>query len=260
MYLPSGVQALSFVQLGAHCGKNTYNCAQGGDPLWSYVTMCGWRGVAVEPSTPAFKALCRNYARWPRVRPLRAAASNSSQGGGVLMRGGGEMNQLVFSGSHPYLHARARQLNESVPVLSLLEIWRLDAVVKPVDVLVLDVEGAEARILANGGGGLPALPTSELPRMVLFEHQHMGRPDRRRVHEALGARGYRWVADLLYVDHRNQSRCRCPDNRHLKTCQCWNNPANRLYGLPSRENGVQPAGPPLVVSIRSGISYPATEL
>jgi hypothetical protein len=54
---------VTFVQIGANCGKNTFGCAVGGDPIWSYATMCGWRGVVVEPVSYVFKKLCISSAR-----------------------------------------------------------------------------------------------------------------------------------------------------------------------------------------------------
>jgi hypothetical protein len=56
-FLPLRIEDVVFIQIGANCGKNTYGCAVGGDPIWSYATSCGWHGVAVEPVTYVFKAL-----------------------------------------------------------------------------------------------------------------------------------------------------------------------------------------------------------
>ena len=80
-YAPSFLRDLRrvfVVQAGANCGKNTYKCAAGGDPVWEYATACGWRGVMLEPVSYTFSALCYNYDRWPRITPLRAAVSNVS--------------------------------------------------------------------------------------------------------------------------------------------------------------------------------------
>ena len=40
-YLPQNLREVTYVQIGANCGKNTFGCAVGGDPIWSYATSCG---------------------------------------------------------------------------------------------------------------------------------------------------------------------------------------------------------------------------
>lgn len=111
---------VTFVQIGANCGKNTFGCAVGGDPIWSYATMCGWRGVVVEPVSYVFKKLCKNYARWPQVLPLRAAISDAP-GVTLMSLGAGEMNKVIHIGAQ----GRAPRRNESVRALTLEMLWHI---------------------------------------------------------------------------------------------------------------------------------------
>ena len=225
---------VTFVQIGANCGKNTYGCAAGGDPLWSYVTSCGWRGVALEPVSYVFRLLCKNYARWAhRITPLRGAVADAP-GEARISLGGGETNKLILKappGPRP---------NETVPVVTLDHVWRefrraLHGTARGPDLLIIDAEGAEPRILGvpvedevDGHGGTatgsgrsqPAtaqprdLP-SPLPSLILFEHSHLRHRDQRAIHSNLLRQGYAHLTDL---------RNRDPRGIHLP-------PANRLYGL-----------------------------
>lgn len=230
-YLPLDIRETTFVQIGANCGKNTFNCAVGGDPIWSYATSCGWRGLAVEPVSYVFLELCKNYLRWqPRVLPLRAAVSDRP-GVATIGLGGGETNKLMESRDR-----RRPGRNETVGVVSLVALWDharrhlgRGTTERLVDVLAIDAEGQERRILGaalhgrggkgskgagkEGSGGVP-LPRP-LPSLILFEHAHLHGPDLLAIHAHLRAQGYERLADLKNLD---------PRGKHMK-------PANRLYGL-----------------------------
>ena len=229
-YLDKSLHDVTFVQIGANCGKNTYGCAAGGDPLWSYVTSCGWRGVALEPVSYVFALLCRNYARWShRVTPLRGAVADAP-GTARMTLGSGETNKLILKKAP----SRPRP-NESVPVVTLDHVWAefrralgTTARAGP-DLLIIDAEGAEPRILGapiideSEGRGIymdesAALPRdlpSPLPSLILFEHSHLRPRDQRAIHANLQRQGYAHLADLKNRDPRG---VRLP-------------PANRLYGL-----------------------------
>ena len=218
-YLPADLRGVSFVQIGANCGKNTYGCAVGGDPVWSYATMCGWRGVAVEPVSYVFSKLCQNYARWPLVVPLRGAVADASTW--MMMKlGHGESNKLMHI-SHSLRPASDRsklQNNETVPVVDLAGLWTQ---MRPwlsgkVDLLVIDAEGAEGKIL---GGGAP-LPRPR-PSLILFEHVHLPRVQQETIDAKLLREGYKHLQDLRNMDPRGARR----------------RPANRLYGLPTSARG-----------------------
>lgn len=249
---------MSFLQIGANCGKNTYNCAAGGDPVWPYATSCGWRGLALEPVSYVFLQLCRNYLRWlHRVTPLRAAVADAP-GRAAIELGAGETNKLL------QVQQPRTRANETVPVVDLHTLWRhARAVLKGngdagrfhIDILAIDAEGAEARILgvrdaaraaalaAGSAGSTSADPTatkttttrptdstdglSALPRplsaMILFEHAHLSRAELVAIDVQLTRHGYVHLKDL-----RNQD----PRGRHLR-------PVNRLYGHAARRRGAR---------------------
>ena len=80
-YLPHrNLRGTTFVQIGANCGKNVLSCAMGGDPVWSYATMCDWQGVTCNSATPPRATqLCALAARLPVARgrcPASAARAS----------------------------------------------------------------------------------------------------------------------------------------------------------------------------------------
>lgn len=204
-------------------------------------TACGWRGITLEPASDAFRALCWNYARWPRMVPLRAAVSSVSRGSGTaqMIFGQGERNSLVGSdGRGDASKASHRTVwNETVDVVTLRRLWASRWAARPSSrrvagpsraardephsssgddadeddiLLVVDAEGHEPQILA--GDELP----EPLPRMVLFEVIHMSQADRDAIHTNLGRHGFELLADLRHQDRRG---------KYLP-------PADRLYGRP----------------------------
>lgn len=207
---------VTFVQIGANCGKNTFGCAVGGDPIWSYATMCGWRGVVVEPVSYVFKKLCKNYARWPQVLPLRAAISDAP-GVTLMSLGAGEMNKVIMSKNHIGAQVRAPRRNESVPALTLGMLWQqaLNASgPREIDILVVDAEGQEEAILA-GPGGASTFPRPP-PPLILFERAHLSKRQEKRIDVALRLQGYQLLVMLRNGDPVGA-------NRHTP-------PVNSLYG------------------------------
>ena len=207
-YLPEGLRNVYFVQVGAHCGKNTRGCAVGGDPLFDYATRCGWRGLALEPFAPVFTRLCRNYAPWPGVRPLRTAVSDFV-GSATFVTGNKETNHLAKT-----WELQRPRPNVTVGVVRLADVWReVDA--PSVDVLVVDVEGAEPKVLAGD-----ALPHPQ-PILILFEHVHLSDDDQQQIDRSLTAQGYTQLAEFRYPAGSNLANY---DRRLI----------NRLYGKPRR--------------------------
>ena len=228
------IDDVTFVQIGANCGKNTYGCAAGGDPLWSYATSCGWRGIALEPVSYVFALLCKNYGRWAhRITPLRGAVSDAP-GTALITLGGGETNKLL----HDAPTSKPRP-NETVPVVTLEMVWAafnraLGTTGQGPDLLVIDAEGAEPRILGVTPSSAqldfgstdtkrpPPLPPRDLPAplpsLILFEHSHLKLKDQRAIHANLMRQGYTHLTDLKNKDPRG---IRMP-------------PANRLYGLQTK--------------------------
>ena len=136
------------------------------------------------------------------MQPLRAAISDASVTGDVLIGlGSGERNRMLQSVGRP-------RTNESSPVLTLREVWRRYNL-SP-DILVLDAEGAEARILGNED-----LPSPK-PSLVFFERVALRASEKYAIDRRLRAQGYEHLADLRNGDPRG-ARTSSP-------------PANRLYG------------------------------
>ena len=208
-FLPS-VVGVQYLQVGANCGKNTAHCGRGGDPVWNYVTACGWRGFSIEPVRQHFEDLCTNMKPFPRVTPLHAAISDQAGEAWVGLRG--EMSQMLSS---PSSHAKELRV-ERVAALTLRDVWRAGGRAGP-DVLVVDAEGAEARIL-GGNDSFPEPP----PSLVLFEHAHLSAKEQGRVSANLQRQGFRHLADLRHHDH-SAERHRLP-------------PQDRLFGRPRRRS------------------------
>ena len=206
-YLPHrNLRGTTFVQIGANCGKNVLSCAMGGDPVWSYATMCDWQDVAVEPHAPTFRQLCRNYAPWPKVTPLRGAVADKP-GWKRLKVGWSETNALVD------LIPPKREgfwNNVTVPVISISGLWaQRPNPAQRVDILVVDAEGAEPLILA----GPEPLP-KPWPFLILYEHFHLTRSVQATIDTKLKAHGFHHIVDLKHADAAGR---RMP-------------PQNRLYG------------------------------
>ena len=247
-YLPADLRGVRFVQIGANCGKNTYGCAVGGDPIWSYATMCGWHGIAIEPVSYTFAKLCRNYLRWPHVTPARGAVADKP-GTAFMKLSHGEGNKLLSDQERhgPTVPGsqgpRRRIKNESVPQLSLTSLWAQRRTIMAeaelrgskdaagfvatgakshgvrqvgirsadvVDILAIDAEGAEGLIL----GGADPLPHPR-PSLILFEHVHLPPSEQTGIDDKLRREGYTRLTDLRNKD---------PRGSHMP-------PANRLYGL-----------------------------
>ena len=109
--------------------------------------------------------------------------------------------------------AAAMPAVEQQSSLSLDDVWSPEGV----DVLIVDAEGSDERILGYG-----ALPTP-LPRLVLFEHVYLSEAQRARIDANLLSQGFERIADLRHMDARGAN---AP-------------PQDRLYG----RLRITPAGP-----------------
>jgi hypothetical protein len=82
---------------------------------------------------------------------------------------------------------------ERVPVLTLARVWeelqRAHGHASAVDLLVVDVEGSEARILGR------ELPWPR-PRLIMFEHKHLQPKALLTINSSLEAQGYRFVGGV----------------------------------------------------------------
>lgn len=180
-YFPT-LENLTFVQIGANNGLNKGSVQ--GDPIWDYATKHHWKGYAVEPNPNSFKELRANYKQHPSVTPLEFAVSDKD----------GLVDLFVGSGS-----AAANEANTILPgsnfvntvqvkSMTLPSLWKTHVVGKlpKVDILVVDVEGAEPKLLK---GTL----TNPKPRFILFEYYHLARQDYKAIGTNLEEHGYKYV-------------------------------------------------------------------
>ena len=156
-----------------------------------------WRGAVVEANPKTFELLQRNYKKYPGVEAINTAVSNFSGSLDLWCpRGVIRGLQMEETSEGCTTIQRLAIWNETyhftTPVMTPTELW---AKLRPasVDMLVIDVEGAEAAILSR------PLPEPK-PRAILFESTTFGSEDGRdslrQVHAALGAQGYRHVGQV----------------------------------------------------------------
>jgi hypothetical protein len=197
---------LFFVQLGANRGKGPH------DPIYDYASRCGWYGLAFEPTAATFGALCKTYAPFPRVRPVRAAVADF-EGVGRLQHvtrfcPSGECNSLLTKGMNIAWHQKRAGTNETeqVPVVSLPAVWKEvkewrrdlslstgDSTPGPaIDIFVVDVEGMEVALLGSTKSALP----EPRPRYILWEHKHIPPDGQKKIDARLKEQGYVYVADV----------------------------------------------------------------
>lgn len=165
-----------FVDIGANVG--TYSLCAGGS-----LGACG-RIVAFEPNPPAWQRLCFNLDAtraashdWPRVDALPIGISDA-EGEFELSLDAGNLGGSSLSIDHRAgrtVRVRCR------PLLAVLGELGVDAI----DVLKIDIEGAEDRALLPF---LAAAPARLLPRWIVIENsEHLWRDD---LPGAIRARGY----------------------------------------------------------------------
>lgn len=186
-----GMRNLYFVQVGANVGKNVGS----GDPIWEYVRPCGWSGAVVEPMPFTFQKLKENYQDLEatgRVVALNYGVSEAHGYAGML--GGGELAKIGQVGTDRSL---LKDNENVVEIVTLSQIWDMLRSRIPstgVDILVLDVEGNEAKILARGEMPRPR------PAWILFEIAHLSHEVKDEIDESLRSQGYRQSADLIHRD------------------------------------------------------------
>lgn len=185
-----------FVQIGANVGPGAH------DAVFSHAVHCGWRGVAIEPVPMYREKLVSNYERaWAANKsaspePLRvhflsqAVADYNGTSEIVVGLGGrqGEASRLVRN-THGWLRGPVPSTRKvSVNVTTLERVWsslkgHVAEAASRVDLLVVDAEGEEVRILSR------PLPHPR-PTFVLYEHKHLSFKERGVVSAALRKQGY----------------------------------------------------------------------
>jgi len=185
-YLGDDLSNLTFVQVGGNCGTNMRECAVGGDPVWEYATRFSWNGIVIEPVPRIFQKLRDNYSPFPSVKPVNCLVSDHTGVGKIVDQG--ETSQEADA-------ADAKAIE--VESYTLVDLWKqtfhAKMSTKKVDILVVDAEGNEPKIL---GGAFP----EPRPKLVLFESAHLNPDQRTRIHNNLETNGYELVAELKHQD------------------------------------------------------------
>lgn len=163
------LQGLRFIQVGANDGIQA-------DPIHRYVAKYGWKGLMLEPLSGNFRALEKNCGGLAGVRCLQVAI-DSSVGRRLVFDLQPDLEGLpawargLGSFDRERLRQVARELDlddstivsEEVATVTWDEIWG-EFGAGPCDVLTIDTEGQDIRLLRMAGLSL------RRPRLIHFEH------------------------------------------------------------------------------------------
>lgn len=181
---------VAFVQVGANDGTFL-------DPIAPFITD-DWRGVVVEPIPEYFALLKRRYALFPKVEAVEGAIGHEPGERTMYFfhRAGiddpeGEAHPewlkglASFSAGHLMRHGVAQQdiRAVSVPVFRGSDVVR-DKLPGSVDLVVIDVEGAEREVLE--GFDLAELK----PTLIIFECEHVSEEDELILSDLFDRSGY----------------------------------------------------------------------
>lgn len=102
--------------------------------------------VAIEPDEANFKLLCANVAAWPQVIPVRAAIAADSGTVALIDPGVGPWGYRTIEGIATPSDRNPTIIDqvEALTVTDIMGRWGFDHV----DILKLDIEGAEAPLMA----------------------------------------------------------------------------------------------------------------
>lgn len=168
---------IRFLQLGSHDGLTN-------DPLHHLVVShADWSGVVVEPVPEHFAALQATYAEMAgRVRFERAVVSDQSgrvpfyrlrdvEGMPHALRQVGSLSRAHVEQYASSLSAPSLVIEEDVASTTFADLMARQQMTR-LDLLHMDIEGAEPLVLAQIDFDAPSAP-----RAVLFEHNHLSRRD-----------------------------------------------------------------------------------
>jgi FkbM family methyltransferase len=130
-------RATTFVQIGANDGVTD-------DPLTKFVKENGWEGILVEPLSAAFTALKANYGASPRLRFVQAAISETDGRTTIYTSANSRLASLDKAKASQ--GGKESVTKEEVTVLSPRTLFKTHGIDR-VDVLVVDAEGFDGRIL-----------------------------------------------------------------------------------------------------------------
>ncbi|CAK0810279.1 unnamed protein product [Prorocentrum cordatum] len=183
-YLGEDLHNINFVQVGGNCGTNLPECAVGGDPIWEYATRFAWKGIVIEPVPRIFAKLSENYKPFPSIKPVHCLVSDHSGAGKII-----DHSEI----SHEI--SLSRKNGVEVETFTLVDLWneKFGSDEKKVDILVVDAEGNEPKIL---GGPIP----EPRPSFVLFEISSLKAEELKSIDDNLHSYGYELVEQLRHQD------------------------------------------------------------
>lgn len=182
---------VTFLQVGAHDG-------QSGDLLHPFIVNSNWRGILVEPVPYLYDRLTANYASFGDRLVFENAAVNETSGFKTFY-------SVVQSGRQDVVewHTQLGSFDRRTILRHRRKIPGLERLIRPisvrtetvrgllekhgltsVDVLAIDTEGYDAVIVRN------ALSGGIRPRMIIFEHKHLGILQYKTLVKDLRALGY----------------------------------------------------------------------
>ena len=181
--------ALTFVQVGAYDGTTH-------DPLAKYIARYHWRGILIEPQASLADRLREMYAGNDRVIVAQVAIDRTAGTRSIFSVDPARTPKWAsalasFDRSHLVKHAamipglEEMITQENVQCLPFSDVLpRLGS--DDVDILQIDAEGADARILS-------LFPFAEVrPAIVHWEIAHLSREDRAATLHRLASFGYRF--------------------------------------------------------------------
>ena len=192
-----------FLEIGANDGQRL-------DPLTPFIAANEWRGVMVEPVPYVFERLRRHFEDRPEIEVENVAIAES-EGTRTFYHlaeeaqepEGGEGRAIwwydaigSFDREHLYKHAavvpdfEARLREIEVRCTTVAELCRSHDLGNP-DLILIDTEGYDARIVAS-------IDLDEIrPRLLIYEHHHLGEEERASCEARLRAHGYELIAEGL---------------------------------------------------------------
>lgn len=181
-----GLQNKTFVQIGANNGLS--KGVKHGDPIYDYATKFNWSGIAIEPNPDTYLELAKNYKPYP-VKALKLAVSDKD-GTETLKHNGGKPEKetydtIMLTSAEQAVFAKT----VDVAAVSIQSLWQ-QYVAKNfnhVDILAVDVEGAEPKVLQ----GVFQEPK---PQFVLFDYNYLNTKAYQAIVTNLEDQGYEYVS------------------------------------------------------------------
>jgi len=161
-----------FFQVGANDGMTD-------DPMHQQVRQHGWRGALVEPNPAVHIQLRANYADVPDLQFFDCAVSDQAGEAEFMVPENSRVASLAPPNAAKHGPSTAIRVRTQT-LAALLE----QAALPHLDLLVIDAEGHDARILA------PLDLARYRPRAVIFESHHLSAPENAGLRAKFEAAGY----------------------------------------------------------------------